>query len=90
LCSIEDHFFGAVTVGERGQVVIPAEARKQMNIQPGDKLLVLGHPFAAGLILTKVDSLRSMLSSFLEGLNTAAQQVDSHQLDEIIQNSEEK
>jgi len=33
-------FYGSVTVGERGQVVIPAEARKDFGIQPGDKLLV--------------------------------------------------
>ena len=36
------HFFGAVTVGERGQIVIPKKARELFNIQPGDQLLVLG------------------------------------------------
>ena len=33
--------YGAVTVGERGQVVIPAEIRKSFKIEPGDKLFVL-------------------------------------------------
>jgi len=33
--------FGMVTVGERGQVVIPANVRKVYNINPGDKLIVL-------------------------------------------------
>jgi AbrB family looped-hinge helix DNA binding protein len=42
--SWDDHFFGAVTVGERGQVVIPAEARKRFDIAPGDKLLIMGDP----------------------------------------------
>jgi len=32
--------YGAVTVGERGQVVIPAEIRKQYEIKTGDKLIV--------------------------------------------------
>lgn len=35
-------FFGAVVVGERGQIVIPKEAREVFNIHAGDKLLVLG------------------------------------------------
>ncbi|MEO3110928.1 helix-turn-helix domain-containing protein [Turicibacter sanguinis] len=36
------HFFGAVSVGERGQIVIPKQARDVFNINPGDKLLILG------------------------------------------------
>jgi len=32
--------YGAVTVGERGQVVIPAEVRKYFHIMPGDRLIV--------------------------------------------------
>lgn len=32
--------YGAVTVGERGQVVIPAEVRKSYHIEPGDRLIV--------------------------------------------------
>ena len=35
-------FYGSVTVSERGQVVVPAEARKDFNIATGDKLLVFG------------------------------------------------
>jgi len=35
-------FYGSVTVSERGQIVIPAEARQDFNIKPGDKILVLG------------------------------------------------
>lgn len=32
--------FGAVTVGERGQVVIPADIRRSLNVNPGDKLII--------------------------------------------------
>ena len=35
-------FFGSVVVGERGQIVIPKEARIVFNINEGDKLLILG------------------------------------------------
>ncbi|MDD5618027.1 MAG: AbrB/MazE/SpoVT family DNA-binding domain-containing protein [Candidatus Omnitrophica bacterium] len=33
--------FGMVTVGERGQIVIPANTRKLYHINPGDRLIVL-------------------------------------------------
>ncbi len=36
--------FGAVTVGERGQVVVPAELRKMFGIKTGDKLIVFAKP----------------------------------------------
>jgi AbrB family looped-hinge helix DNA binding protein len=36
--------FGIVTVGERGQVVIPSEVRKSMQIKTGDKLIVFSGP----------------------------------------------
>ena len=36
------HLFGNVKVGERGQIVIPKEARDLFGIKPGDKLVVLG------------------------------------------------
>lgn len=36
------HMFGMVTVGDKGQIVIPAKARKVFGIEPGDRLIVLG------------------------------------------------
>ena len=35
-------FYGSVTVSERGQIVIPVDARKDFDIKTGDKLLVFG------------------------------------------------
>lgn len=36
------HFFGSVTVGERGQIVLPKKAREVFGINSGDILLILG------------------------------------------------
>lgn len=36
------HAFGVVTVGDKGQIVIPAKARKVFQINAGDRLLILG------------------------------------------------
>lgn len=47
--------FGLVKVGERGQVVIPKQARKIYNIEAGDKLLVLGD--SRGMALAKINNM---------------------------------
>ena len=36
------HLFGVVTVGEKGQIVMPAKARKVFDISAGDRLVILG------------------------------------------------
>ena len=41
-------FQGSTTVGERGQIVLPAEMRKKHGIKPGDKLLVISNPLPNG------------------------------------------
>ncbi|MEI6913630.1 MAG: AbrB/MazE/SpoVT family DNA-binding domain-containing protein [Armatimonadota bacterium] len=66
--SLEEQFFGTVTVGERGQVVIPAEARRRYNINTGDKLLVMAHPPSNGIILCGIEAMREFLGKFMEGL----------------------
>ena len=66
--SLEDCFYGSATVGERGQVVIPSEARKRFNINPGDKMLVLGHPTQSGVVFCKIDSMREICELLLRDL----------------------
>ena len=66
--SLEDHFYGTATVGDRGQVVIPADARKKCDIHPGDKVLVMSHPAGQGLIMFKIDAMREVFSALLADL----------------------
>lgn len=54
------HIFGVVTVGEKGQIVIPAKARKLMQISPGDQLVVLLDE-SSGLALMKPDGFFAMV-----------------------------
>jgi AbrB family looped-hinge helix DNA binding protein len=49
-------FFGVVKVGERGQIVIPKQAREMYQIHPGDKLVVLGEDVTKGIAILKSDS----------------------------------
>lgn len=46
-------FFGVVKVGERGQIVIPKQARDRYQIYPGDKLIVLGEDATKGIAILK-------------------------------------
>ena len=55
------HIFGMVRVGEKGQIVIPAKARKIFDIKPGDNLVVLGDE-GQGIALLKEENLIQMLS----------------------------
>ncbi|HEY3333415.1 MAG TPA: AbrB/MazE/SpoVT family DNA-binding domain-containing protein [Capsulimonadaceae bacterium] len=68
---VTDCFYGTVTVGERGQIVIPAEARRDHNIETGDKLLIIGDPDKHHLHICKADAMMAFLESMLEGIKMA-------------------
>jgi len=53
------HLFGMVTVGDKGQIVIPARARKLFDISPGDQLVVLGDE-SQGLAIIKAKDFLNM------------------------------
>jgi AbrB family looped-hinge helix DNA binding protein len=72
----EDKFYGSVTVGERGQIVIPAEARAELGVQPGDKLLVMQHPMHKGLMIFKIDAMRQFLDEFAAGVERMAKSTE--------------
>ena len=55
------HIFGIVKIGEKGQVVIPAKARKIFDLKPGDHLVVLGDE-TQGLALIKEKGFMSMIN----------------------------
>ena len=60
-------FFGTVKVGERGQIVIPKEARELFDINSGDTLLVLGDE-EQGIAVVKADVMKEVAVKILKGL----------------------
>jgi AbrB family looped-hinge helix DNA binding protein len=64
IIDLDRDFFGAVTVNERGQMVIPAEARKTLDITSGEKLLLFYHRGMHCLVLTKLDHFSAMVEHF--------------------------
>ena len=57
------YIFGVVKVGERGQIVIPKEAREIYGIKAGDSLLVLGDTKGMAVVKTEIfqDKIDEML-----------------------------
>ena len=60
------YIFGVVKVGDKGQIVIPKEARTVYNIKPGDALLMLGDQ--KGMALLKTDIFQSVIDQTMEEL----------------------
>ena len=54
-------FYGSTTVGERGQIVLPANVRKKLGIKPKDKILVMGMPDMQGIVLVKFEVIGEFL-----------------------------
>ena len=63
------HIFGTVKVGERGQIVIPKEAREIFDINAGDTLLVLGDE-EQGIAIVKADVMNELAVKILKGLGS--------------------
>ncbi len=55
-------FYGTATIGTKGQIVIPAEARDAMGLTEGQKLLVVKGHNHDSLIILKTEALQKMLS----------------------------
>jgi AbrB family looped-hinge helix DNA binding protein len=61
------HLFGVVTVGDKGQIVIPAKARKIFDIKPGDSLVVLGDE-GTGIAIMKSSGFLDMADKIRKGM----------------------
>jgi len=66
ICTYRAGFYGWITVSKKGQIAIPADARKELNIKTGDKLLVLKRKDGNGLLLIKQDLLDKFFNKIKE------------------------
>ena len=60
--------YGTATVGTKGQVVIPADAREILGIESGDRLYVIGSKQGKWVGLIQEDQLRSMIEQFAHNI----------------------
>ncbi|HBO64873.1 TPA: AbrB family transcriptional regulator [Candidatus Saccharibacteria bacterium] len=66
----DKQLYGTATVGTKGQVVIPVEAREALSIEPGDKLYVIGSPSKEFLGFLKEEQLRRMISHLTDNIES--------------------
>lgn len=65
----KDKYIGISKVGEKGQIVIPKEAREMFDIKSGDSIIVLCDK-AKGIALLKADSIEDLTDKiFISGGN---------------------
>lgn len=64
----KDKYAGICKVGEKGQIVIPVEARKMFNIKPGDSIIVLCDK-ERGIALVKSDIIEDLTDNILKKEN---------------------
>lgn len=61
--------YGMATLSERGQIVIPQEAREDLNLKPGDKLIVMCMGPKNALMLVKSEALFELFSELTKELS---------------------
>ena len=61
------HLFGVVKISDKGQIVIPKEARKLYDLKAGDALLLLGDK--NGMAMVKTEIFQDLVGQVLEDLN---------------------
>lgn len=68
--------YDVVTVGERGQVVIPVSARRDLDIKAGDKLVVMRAPVGAGFVSMKLSELYGFMERISDGFGKIKKTVE--------------
>lgn len=65
----ERKFYGSTTVGEKGQVVLPTDLRRDLKIDTGEKLavLVIKHLGFEGIVMVKSNLLITIIEKFFGG-----------------------
>lgn len=70
--------YGTATVGTKGQVVIPADAREELNIQTGDRLYVVGSCQKKWVGFIKEDQLREIIEHVTDNIENYKQLLDNN------------
>ena len=78
--------FGSTMVGPRGQLVVPVEARKELGIDVGTKLLVFSHFQGRGLIFVKVEAVEELLNIMSRRVGEFAKLLRETETDDVEKN----
>lgn len=74
-------FYGTSTIGEKGQIVIPAKAREAMEIKTGDDFIFFGHSHHKGhnalhvIKASEINGFLERMASFSQGIEDFKKQI---------------
>ena len=71
--------YGAATVGEKGQIVIPVEARKELGINPGSRVMFLAAPMGKALLVVPAAEVEAKLQFFNDTLGLIQKDINNEQ-----------
>jgi AbrB family looped-hinge helix DNA binding protein len=62
-------FYGSATIGTKGQIVIPADARNELNFKEGEKVVVVKAPLGDGIMVIRAEKFEDMIVKMQTQLN---------------------
>ncbi len=60
---------GTATLNEKGQLVIPVEARNNLKLKAGDKVVIMNSPHRPALVLIKAEEVEALVKNLASALN---------------------
>lgn len=75
----DKRLYGTATVGTKGQVVIPADAREDLGIQPGERLYVVGSSERKWIGFIKEEQLRELIEHITDNVENYKQILDTQE-----------
>jgi AbrB family looped-hinge helix DNA binding protein len=69
-------FYGSATIGTKGQIVIPAEARETLGFKEGDKVIAINAPFGEGLLILKSEIFEKMIGNMQSKLTVVTESIN--------------
>lgn len=64
-------FYASATIGMKGQIVIPIDARNELNLSEGEKVMIFKAPHHNGLLVLKADEIAEIVT----GMSTRVEEI---------------
>lgn len=77
--SHKPQIFGTATIGTKGQIVIPSEARNCLSLKTGDKVVVIGLKKRGIIALCPMDCIEDMFATMAKHLEEMRQEITKAQ-----------
>lgn len=67
--------YGSTTIGSKGQVVVPAEARDELGLNDGQRVVILRSPRGEGVVIMRAEAVEGMLTEIQDNLGAMSDSI---------------